>query len=148
RDPETLLLFLLAVGGAIALAAVGVVRFLRARSSLEARFDLALGLACVLLLPQLLQRAEDWHIRSAGVLGIALAPHVAFVTTTPPTGAASPGMAARARRWALPLSALAICAFTSVASLRDDLRAVLRRPGAPVFVERAGRRFPLGDSTQ
>jgi hypothetical protein len=133
RDPEMLLLFLLALGAAIALATIGAVRFFRARSSLEARFDLVLGIACVVFLPQLLQRADSWHVRCAGILAIALVPSVTMSS------------AGRMRRWASSLCVLAICAFFAAAPLRDDLRAAFRRPGAPVFVERAGRRFPLAD---
>jgi hypothetical protein len=132
-----LLLFVLALGSALAIASIGSLRVHRDRTSVPARLDLAIGLVCLLVLPQLLQRADDWHIVYAGTLGIALLPSIHSPSTTNPTKL----------RWAPSIVVAALCVVCAERPFVDDLAILFHLRPAPVDVSHAGRHFPLADPT-
>lgn len=72
--PEDRFLFFATVAAALAWLAFGIVRVARDRRSVEARTTLSIGLLSLALLPQVIQRADSWHIFYGAIVSVALLP--------------------------------------------------------------------------
>jgi hypothetical protein len=120
---------------------VGTRRFFRARSDDSSRIDLALGLLCVLLLPQMMQRADYVHIDCVELFAFAL-----FPSALVPIFSTTNERRARWLRQAPALAMLAIvCAFVFT-SVRNDSRLVFSGDRAFVVVRHSGRHVTLDDA--
>lgn len=73
-NPEDRFLFFVTLGASIAWLIAGIIRVARERESIEARSALSVGLLSIALLPQVIQRADAWHIFYGAIVSVGLLP--------------------------------------------------------------------------
>ncbi len=133
------LLVLVLASAAVALAA-GISGVARAPRSADERTRLSLGLLAVALLPNVLQRADEFHLIYVGAVTVPLVlPATARWLGHPRAGR----RAARAATLVVSLALLLLAPRVILASARDALRAAGLAPYTPTAVEHGGRSFPL-----
>lgn len=83
KEPKLVVFLLLTLIAKIAWLVSGTVRLRREPRSPEARTHMGIGLLSIALLPQVIQRADSWHIVYGAIVSVALLPALLAPTQEP-----------------------------------------------------------------